>query len=164
MHRGTRRPWLSIVGDALGVRNRVLFEMILEAEIESTLTCTWKPQWKQFGDAFEGWDRVDWEMLLEATIEWVRILTRKVRWSELSDSVGSCNHESLMMNLVTMIMQPWRLWSSGIEVSHGSHDSMNVKSMMQWVGRCTWRSWSSEIGGWLGGHWWEVYWALRLYS
>jgi len=66
--------------DALGGSDRANLEMHLDAEIEWTQRCTWKPWLSEFGDSLGGQERVNWEMHLETVIEHVRRYTSR-SWS-----------------------------------------------------------------------------------
>jgi len=108
----------------LGGRDRASLVMHLEAEMEWTQRCTWRPWSSECGHTLGGRDRVHSEMHVEAVIEWVWRCTGRPRSSELRDALGGRDRSSLEMH-----------WESVIE----------------WVWRCTCRLWWSEIGGVLGG-------------
>jgi len=109
--------------------------MHLEAEIEWTDRCTWRPSSIEFGEALGGRDRVNWELHLEAVLDLVWRCTWRPRSSELRAALGGRDRSSLEMHL-----------EAEIECTE-----MHWEAVIERVWRCTCRRWSSEIGGVLGG-------------
>ena len=60
---------LLLVENVLGSCDRASLEMHLEAKIEWTERCTWRPWLSKFGDALRAYDRGSFEMHLQARIE-----------------------------------------------------------------------------------------------
>jgi len=73
--------------DTLRGRDQASLEMHLEAEIEWTESCTWRPRWIKFGDTLGGGDRMNWEMHLEAMINRVWRCTGRPWSSEFGDAL-----------------------------------------------------------------------------
>jgi len=128
--------WLTELGDELGGRDRVNWEMDLEAAMERvwrricrprsswTQRCTWRPTSSEFGDAFGGRDRV------------TQRCTWRPWWSEFGDALGGRDRVNSEMHLEAVIERVWRF---------------TRRPRTSWTQRCTWRPRSRELGDALGG-------------
>jgi len=114
-----RYPWISVhppclINDVLGGCDRASWDMHLEAEIEWTQRCTWRPGLTELRDALGGRDHVN----LEALIESVWRYTWWLWLSEFGDALGGRNRASLEIHLEAVIERVWRCtwrpWSSEI--------------------------------------------------
>jgi len=103
-----------IINNVLGGCDRASCEMHLEAEIEWTQRCTWRPGSSELRDALGGRDRASLEMHWEAMIERVwrcnwrprfseLRCNRRLRLSELRDALGGRDSASLEMHLQAII-------------------------------------------------------------
>jgi len=131
---------LSLLNAILGGCDRASLEMHLEAEIEWSERCTWRPWSSEFRDTLRGRDRVYWEMDLDAVIDRVWRCTGRPWSSKFGDALGGRD---------------------------GVNSEMHSEAVTERVWRCTGRLWSSEIGGVLGGgrfggrcdgSWDSIYW------
>jgi len=140
----------SLLKYILGGRDRASLEMHLEAEIERTERCTWRPWSSEFGDALGGRDRVNWELHLEAVIERVLRCTWRPRSSELRAAHGGHDRSSLEMHWEAVIEWVWRCtWrprSSELRDVLGGRDRSSLEAVIDRVWRCTGRPWSSKFG------------------
>jgi len=133
--------------------------MQLEAEIEWTESCTWRPWSVEFGDALGGRDRSSLEMHLEAVIRRVWRCTWRLRSSKLRAALGGRDR---------VWRCTWRPRSSELRAALGDRDrgslEMHLEAEIEWTESCTWRRWSIEFGDALGSrdraslemHWGEV--------
>jgi len=80
---------------------RVRLEMDLEAKVQWTQICTWRPQSNEIGDAIGERHWVNSETHSEAVIERVWRCTRRPRSRELRDALGGHDRLSLKMQLET---------------------------------------------------------------
>jgi len=98
----------SLLNDILGGRDWSSLERHLEAEMEWTHRCTWRPWSSEFGDALGDRDWVNSQMHWEAVIEQVWTCTWRPSSSELRDALWGCDWASSEMHLQAMIEQDWR--------------------------------------------------------
>jgi len=97
----------------------------LEAEIEWTERCTWRPWSIKFGDSLGGRGRVNSDMHFEGVIERVWRCNWRSRLSEVRDTLRGRDWASL---------------------------DMQLESVIEWTQRCTLRLWPSEFGDALQGY------------
>ena len=140
--------------DRLRGRDRASLEMHLEAEIEWTESCTWRPWSSEFGDALGGRDGVNWELHLEAVIDRVWRCSWRPRLTALRDALGGRDRVHWEMHLEAVIEGVWRCtWrprSSALRDALGGRDRaslvMHLEPVIEWTERCTWsRLWSAVI-------------------
>jgi len=137
----------SLLNDILGGRDWASLEMHLEAEIEWSERCTWRPWSIKFGDALGGRGRVNSEMHFEAVIERVWRCNWGPRLSELRDTLRGRDQASLEMHLETKIE-----WTESCTWGRDRASlEMHLVAEIEWTESCTWRTWSIEFGDALGG-------------
>jgi len=104
-------------------RNRVSFQMHLEAEIEWTPRCASRTWSSEFRDVLEDQDRVNSQIHSDAVMEWVWRCTCMPWSSKFWDAIGNQDQVNLEMHLQAMIKQVWRctcrLWSNKIDEELG---------------------------------------------
>jgi len=111
----THRRSLTIYWEAV---IELVVEMHLEAKIEWSERCAWRPWSIEFGHALAGWDGVNSEMHLEAVIDRVWRCTGRPCLSEFGDALGGRDRASL---------------------------DLHLEAVIEWVSTCTWRPRSSEL-------------------
>ena len=141
------RPVTCRCYNALGGRDWVSLEMHLEAEVEWTDRCTWRPWSIEFGDALGGRDRASLEMHLEVEMEWTQRCSWRSWSSEFGHALGNRDRVNWEMHLEAMIEGVWRCTGGCDRASVEIH----LEAEVQWTWRWTLRPWSSECGDALGG-------------
>jgi len=118
--------------------------------------CTWRPSECKLG----GHNWASLEMHLEAVIkrvctyvlwghEWANLETIiKLVWRYISRP-QSCEHRGRNWASLEMHLEAIIEWVCGYALA--AHDSANLEAAIEQVWRCTWRPWSRQIGGVLGG-------------
>jgi len=134
------------------VRCGRMLKMGCLALLFNRFTALWS---SEFGDSLGGRHQVSLEKHLEVVIEWVWRYTWKLWSSDYGYALRGCHRASLEMHLEAVIVQTWRpqLGEFGDTLGGCERASleMHLEALIERVSRCTWRPWSSEIGGALGG-------------
>ena len=103
-----------------------------------------------FDDVLGGRNQLCWEMHVETEIEWTQRCTWRPESPVFGDALG--DREMEWTQRCT-----WRPWLSEFGDALGGRDRVNsemhLEAVIERVGRFTWRSWSINIGGVLGGGW-----------
>jgi len=167
--RSPWRPWLSECVDAQRARDRVNWEMHLEAMIERV----WRPCRCGNLEAVMGGD---WCCSWRPKIEWTERCTSRPWWTDVGDaqSARDCVHWPMQSDAVMervgkpFMVQTWKPWSmafidslggrilselgdavgSQVWTSLGATDRANLEAVIWRVPRCTGRPWTIEYGRW----------------
>jgi len=117
-----RYPWISVhppslINDVLRGGDQASWGIHLEAEIEWTQRCTWRPGSSELRDALRGRDRAN----LEAVIERVWRYTWWLWLSECGDELGGCDRASLEIHLEAVMKWDWtRTWRRSMDGAPGA--------------------------------------------
>jgi len=153
--RSTWRRQLSERRDTLGGRDRVNYEMYMEAMIEWVWRCIWRPRsswtkrWicrprsNELRDALGGCSWALFEMHLEALVVW----TWRPRSSEFGEADGGGNEAYLEIHIEAVIERVWRQSPSKFEDAHRVCDRASLEAVIEWVLIFTWRPGMCELGG-----------------
>jgi len=156
-----RYPCISVhppllINNVLGGCDWPSWEMPLEAEIEWTQRCTWRPSKRELRDALGGRDRMSLEMHFEAMIERGWRCNWRPRLSELRDALGGRDWASLEMHLQAMINRDWRstrkrsIWREAL-LQLRLYSLVNLQSWEYWE-----LSTTTSAARWETGWGWET--------
>jgi len=136
--------------------------MHMEAVIERVWRCTWRPWSCERG----GRNRTSWTIQLEPVIERIWRCT----WRPWRSECGGCDRVSSEINMEAVIVRVWPPWLCELGGRDRTPLVIRLEAVIEWLWRCTWRPWCSEIGGVLGGgssgerrdrRWDSTHWSTR---
>jgi len=92
----------------------------------------------------EGGAWEQFEECLKLTIEWTQIYTPRPSSSDFGDALGGGNWAYLEILHLEALMSELR---DALRDYKRASLEMHLEPVIKRVGRCTWRSWSRELGG-----------------